>query len=72
MAYNQKAVTTSITANSKCTIKIKDNYYSIEFSEERTLPEVEDINVEKERLLLFDDVNRIVDDQINEILNTFK
>lgn len=70
--YIQKAITTTIKANSKCTVKLKDNFYSIEFSEERIVPELEGVDLEKERLLLWDDVNAVVDEQINDILKTFK
>ena len=72
MSYVSKAITTKITANSKCTVKLKDNYYSIEFTEERTLPEVGDVDLDAERQVLFDDVNAVVDEQINQILDTFK
>lgn len=72
MSYVSKAITTTIKANSKCTVKLKDNYYSIEFTEERSIPEVEGVNLEAERQLLFDDVNAVVDEQINQILDTFR
>lgn len=69
--YESKAVTTTIKAESKVTIKIRDNFYSVTYSEERTVPEVEGIDLESERSILFDDVNKIVDDQATEIIQTF-
>lgn len=69
--YESKAITTKISATSRCAVKVRDNYYTIEFTEERAV-DVLDINLDKERALLWDDVNAVVDDQINQILNTFK
>jgi hypothetical protein len=72
MAYESKAVVSKINATSRIAIKIKDNFYTVEFSEERLIPDVEGIDVEKERVLLFDDVNSIVDAQAEDIIKTFQ
>lgn len=69
--YTSKAVITKISATSRVAIKIRDNFYTVEYSEERSLPDIEDIDIEKERTILFDDVNKIVDAQCADILNTF-
>ena len=71
-SYESKAIITTIKADSKCTVKVKDNYYSIEFTEERSIPESPEVDINLERQLLWDDVNAVVDDQINQILDTFK
>ena len=71
MAYEVKGVPTKITATSRVAIKIKDNYYTVECSEERSIPDVEGVDIEKERQALFDDVNSTVDMQIEDIYNTF-
>ena len=71
MAYEVKGVPTKITATSRVAIKIKDNYYTVECSEERSIPDVEGVDIEKERQALFDDVNATVDGQIEDIYNTF-
>ena len=71
MAYEVKGVTTKVTATSRVAIKIKDNYYTVECSEERSIPDVEGVDIEKERQALFDDVNATVDGQIEDIYNTF-
>ena len=71
MDYEVKGITTKITATSRVAIKIKDNYYTVECSEERSIPDVEGVDIEKERQALFDDVNATVDGQIEDIYNTF-
>lgn len=70
--YEVKAVPTTIKATSKCTVKVRDNYYSIEYTEERALPNFDDVDMEMERVHLFEDCNEIVDKQINDILDSFK
>lgn len=62
---------TKFSATSRCAVKIRDNYYTIEVSEERevTSPEVD---TEKEFEKLFDKLNAVVDNQIEEIYNTQK
>ena len=69
--YESKAIVTKITATSRVAIKIKDNYYTVEYSEERNIPDIEGIDIESERVMLFDSVNKIVDDQCVDIVNTF-
>ena len=71
MAYEVKGISTKITATSRVAIKIKDNYYTVECSEERSIPDVEGVDIDKERQALFDDVNATVDGQIEDIYNTF-
>lgn len=73
--YTPKALTTKISASSSVTIKIRDNYYKVEFSEEREIPDFCDegkLDVEKERQALFDAVNAVVDAQAEDILRTFQ
>lgn len=65
-----KAKTTSIKATSRVAVKIKDNFYTVEFSEERAVPE--DCDLEAERAELWDAVNGSVDEQCAQILKTFK
>lgn len=72
MDYKVKGVPTKITATSRVAIKIKDNYYTVECSEERAIPDVDGVDIEKERQALFDDVNATVDEQIADIYDTFK
>lgn len=70
--YESKATTTKIVATSRAAIKIKDSYYTVEYSEERTVPDVEDVDLAQERKILWDEVNAVVDDQCASIIETFK
>ena len=72
MEYTSKAVVTEISATSRVAIKIRDNFYTVEYSEKRAIPDVEGVDVEAERIALFDAVNAIVDEQANDILRTFQ
>lgn len=64
--YVSQAVTTSIRVTSRASIKIKDNFYTLEYCEERSIPE--GANVEKERALLWDTCNSECDNQIVETM----
>ena len=66
-----KAIPVTIKATSRVALKIKDNFYTVEFTEERALPD-EEVDMEFERQKLWDDVNNCVDNQCEEILRTFK
>lgn len=73
MKEESYAITTSIKATSKCTIKVRDNFYSVEFSEERGLQEgLDEETLENERKLLWDAVNTSVDEQVADILKMYK
>ena len=69
--YQTKAVISKITATSRMSLKVKDNYFTIEYTEERTVPNVEGVNIEAERSALWDAVNAEVDNQAEVIYNTF-
>lgn len=71
--YNSKAKTTKITFTSRSAVKIRDNYYTVEASEERSIPaELDDVDVSNEWSILCDAVNAVVDAQIEQIVKTFK
>lgn len=71
--YEAKAVTTQIKATSRIAIKIRDNYYTIEYSEERSIPtDLPTVDIELERQALWDDVNDIVDSQAEDVIKAFK
>ena len=63
------AKTTTIKASSRASVKVGDNFYTIEWTEERTVGPKD--NIEEERTLLWDDVNREVDNQIEDILEAY-
>ena len=67
-----KAVITSIKATSRAAIKIKDNFYTVEYAEERSIPTDIEVDMEYERQILWDIVNSVVDGQCEEILKTFR
>lgn len=71
--YESKAKTTKISATSRSAIKIRESYYTVEATEERSLPEyVEGIDLNAEWELLWASVNTVVDNQVEEIVKTFK
>lgn len=67
-----KAIITNIHASSRASVKVGDSFYTVEYSEDRAVPDVENIDVEQERQELWDTVNTEVDNQIADILKTFK
>lgn len=64
------AKTTTIKASSRCSVKVKDNYFTVEYTEERSLENGD--NIEEERKDLWYDVNNEVDNQVDEIFENFK
>ena len=68
--YESKAVTVTIRATSRASVKVRDNFYTVEYCEERSVPE--DCNIELERSMLWQTCNAEVDNQIQEIIDTFK
>ena len=70
--YESKAIVAKITATSRASVKIKDSYYTSEYSEERIIPDLEDIDIEAERALLWDVVNSECDEQIRQTIEAFR
>ena len=70
--YISKAKTVSIRFTSRASTKIGDNYYTVEACEERVIPELPDIDMEREKELLWDSVNSECDKQIDDIWEEFK
>lgn len=67
-----KAKTTSIKVSSRASVKVRDNFYTVEFTEERSVPE--DLTEEElavERQALWDTCNTETDNQIRDIVTTF-
>ena len=69
--YVSHAIPTEISATSRCAIKVRDNYYTVEVSEKRSITDTNGIDMDEEYRLLFDEVNKVVDDQCQDIINTF-
>lgn len=70
--YKSVAKITVIAATSRASVKIKDSYFTVEYHEERAIPDGAKVDIEKERQLLWDAVNGECDNQIEEISRTFK
>lgn len=70
--YVSKSVVTEISATSRVAIKVRDNFYTVEYTEKRAIPDVEGVDIDAERIALFDAVNGIVDSQADDILRTFQ
>ena len=73
--YQSKAVTTSIKITSRVSIKVtdkfrNDQFYTLEYCEERAIPE--NANIQEERRLLWDTCNSEVDKQVEDILSAVK
>ncbi len=68
--YKIVSITTSIKASSRMSVNIDKNYFTVEFTEERSVPQ--NCDLEKEREALWDAVNEEVDNQIQTIYNVFK
>lgn len=62
------ARTTSISASSKVSVNRGGIYYTVEYSEERTVDVNDDLRSERAQLWL--DVNYEVDNQIADIINS--
>lgn len=69
--YQQKAIPTIIKFASRASIKANDNFFTIEYGEERQITDFKNTDIDKERQLLIDDCNTQVDKQIQEILDNF-
>ena len=67
-----KATITKIQATSRASVKVNDNFYTIEYTEERTLPQDIEYDIVDEREDLWNTVNNECDNQIEDILKTFK
>lgn len=63
------ARTTTIKASSRASIKVGDSFYTVEWTEERSVDESDDIADERDKL--WATCNGEVDGQIEEILNSF-
>ena len=72
MLQEEKRVeVTSMKATSRMAVKIRDNYYTIEYTEERNVPHGMEIDLEEEKAKLFDSVNSTVDKQVEDIVRSF-
>lgn len=70
--YESKATISKITATSRASLKVKDSYFTVEYSEERIIPDIDGVSIKDERTLLWDTVNAEVDNQCEQIIKSFK
>jgi len=70
--YVSQAIISSIKATSRASVKVGESYYTVEYCEERVLPDTEDLDIEVERRILWDTVNAEVDNQIHDIVEAVK
>ena len=70
--YEPKAIINKISATSRASVKSRDNYFTVEYSEERIIPDVEGVNIAEERKALWNACNDECDAQIEVIKNLTK
>lgn len=70
--YEVKGETTTIRATSRLSVKVKDNFYTVEYCEERLIPAITGCDIEEERKALWDAVNGEVDKQVEDIYAMYK
>ena len=68
--YEPKAVISTIKATSRASLKVRDNFFTIEYSEERVIPDIEGVDIEQEKRALWEAVTKEVDDQAELIYKT--
>ena len=75
--YEVKGKITSIKATSRASVTItlkngKSNYYTVEYCEERMIPDLPDVDIVAERTALWDAVNAECDNQVAAIVKMFQ
>ena len=72
--YKSLAIVRTMKATSRASVKVStpngDSFYTLEYCEERYIPENAD--VEKERKILWDVVNTECDNQIQDVLHVYR
>lgn len=70
--YTPVAKTTTIKATSRASIKIRDSFFTLEYTEERTVPDyLSEGDIMLERQALWDTVNAEVDNQIEDTIKNY-
>jgi len=73
--YKSYAIPTTIKATSRISLKVNETFYTLEYTEERTIPSdayMPDFSIEKERAILWDTVNAEVDKQAEDVQKMYK
>ena len=71
-SYKSKAITTQIQATYRISAKIHDNFHTVEYTEQRQIPDVKGVNIEKEKEALWNDVITEIENQIEDIFDSYK
>lgn len=66
--YESKAIIATISATSRVSVKIKETFYTFEYTEKRDIPNVDGVDMELERLMLWETAHSEVDKQVNDVL----
>ena len=69
--YEVKGKINKISATSRASLKLRDNFFTVEYSEERIIPDTDDVNIMEERNALWDAVNEECDRQCDVLRETF-
>ena len=70
-SYERKAITTQIQATYRISTKIHDNFHTVEYTEQRQIPDVDGVDIEKEKELLWNDVIVEIENQIDDIVASY-
>lgn len=68
VVQEEQVRTTMIRETLRMAVKIRDNYYTVEYTEERSVPKNPNIDMEQEKLNLFESVRDNVYNQVQEIV----
>ena len=67
--HNQRVQTTMIRATERMAVKIRDNYYTLELTEERSIPNNPNIDLEEEKSRLFESVKTSLYKEVEELVD---
>lgn len=70
--YKPKGVTTKIQATYRISTKMHDNFHTVEYTEERQMPDMKGVNLTKEKEALWNDVIVEIENQIDDIIESYK
>ena len=73
--YESIGEVTKLTVSSRASVNIGKNYYTFEFTQEKSFPLSKygmNFNEDKEKELMWQEANAEVDKQINEIVEYYK
>lgn len=71
-SYEAKAVTTKIQATYRISAKFYDNFHTVEYTEERQIPNVDGVNLLKEKEALWNDVIVEIENQMEDIEKSYQ